>query len=77
MDLVCVAPNFIERKNHFFDGLYEILKKDPNVTKINKIEISYNPIIKLDYSSTHYFIYFSIRLSSRYKFCIDQQRYYS
>lgn len=49
MDLVCVAPNFIERKNHFFDGLYEILRRDPNITKINKIE-SFNPIIKLEYS---------------------------
>jgi poly(A) polymerase len=54
LDLICVAPAFLDRKMHFFKGLYEVLESQPYVTKINKIEASANPIIKLYYKGTFY-----------------------
>ncbi len=47
VDLVCLAPNFIDRKKHFFKGLYERLEQNGEVTQLNPIEQTENPIIKL------------------------------
>ncbi len=49
IDCVCVAPHNITREKHFFKDLYEKLKTELVLDKLNKIEQAYAPIINLVY----------------------------
>ncbi|KAI7880776.1 polymerase [Lichtheimia hyalospora FSU 10163] len=48
IDAVCICPRHITR-DHFFDGVCDILEKDPEVTQFTAIKESYVPIIKLKF----------------------------
>ena len=53
IDTVCVVPNFINREDHFFIDLYELLKSTPKVSEINCIKNAAVPIIKMVFDSIH------------------------
>lgn len=49
IDVLCVAPRCVERKEHFFDLLVNILKKEREVTEICDVKDAYVPVIKMKY----------------------------
>ncbi|KAM3131565.1 hypothetical protein pb186bvf_016349 [Paramecium bursaria] len=59
IDLICVAPSTIDRHQHFFQGLYNILMNTKGVEQINKIESTTNPIIKMIFKGLHIDINFA------------------
>ncbi|ORD93587.1 PAP [Enterospora canceri] len=48
IDLLCVVPRFVSRKE-FFDLFYEILKQEEQTGEITKAEDAYVPVIKMEY----------------------------
>ena len=53
IDTVCVVPNFINREEHFFIDLYEILKTTAKVNEINCIKNAAVPILKMVFDGIH------------------------
>lgn len=53
IDTVCVVPNFINREEHFFVDLYEILKTTAKVNEINCIKNAAVPILKMVFDGIH------------------------
>jgi len=53
IDTVCVVPNFINREEHFFVDLYEILKNTARVFEINCIKNAAVPILKMVFDGIH------------------------
>lgn len=49
IDLVCVVPHFINRDDHFFDGLSQKIQADPEVTGLSVRRTAKVPIITFDY----------------------------
>ena len=50
MDLLCVAPNHVQRSN-FFTTFLEVLRSQPRVSNLTPVEESFVPLIKLNYDS--------------------------
>ncbi len=49
LDFVCVVPNFIDRKSHFYESLRDILQSKEAVSNLQVISEAKVPIITFDY----------------------------
>lgn len=49
IDTVCLVPHYVDRDNHFFGRLVEILKKRKEVSEIFPIKEATVPIIKMKF----------------------------
>jgi len=47
IDALCIAPRHIERQKHFFGELFDILRKNPSVSKITEVKEAFVPVIKM------------------------------
>ncbi|CAK94195.1 unnamed protein product (macronuclear) [Paramecium tetraurelia] len=71
IDLICIAPEFIDRREQFFNGLFYLLSNEQGMEQINKIESTSNPIIKMIYKGFHIDINFAQLNSDRVPENID------
>ncbi|CAD8076463.1 unnamed protein product [Paramecium primaurelia] len=72
IDLICIAPEFIDRREQFFNGLFYLLSNEQGMEQINKIESTSNPIIKMIYKGFHIDINFAQLNSDRVPENIDE-----
>ncbi len=49
IDALCVVPRFVDREQHFFGTLLEVLKKHRDIKDLRAIKEAYVPIIKLKF----------------------------
>jgi poly(A) polymerase Pap1 len=49
IDVLCVAPKHVERNEHFFGELVNLLKNEREVTEICDVRDAYVPVIKMKY----------------------------
>lgn len=49
IDVLCVAPRHVERNEHFFGDLINILKNEREVTELCDVRDAYVPVIKMKY----------------------------
>ena len=52
IDVLCVAPRHVDRKDHFFEVLYKILQNNKEVQELCKVPDAKVPIIKMRYLRT-------------------------
>lgn len=49
IDVLCVAPQHVDRNKHFFGELVNILKKEKEVSELHDVKDAYVPVIKMKY----------------------------
>jgi poly(A) polymerase len=47
IDLLCVAPRHIDRNEHLFGELAQLLRNQHGVTELNEVREAYVPVIKM------------------------------
>jgi poly(A) polymerase len=62
IDVLCVAPNHVDRNENFFGELLEILKNEREVSELCDVRDAYVPVIKMKYCGIHIDLLFA-RLS--------------
>lgn len=50
IDVLCVAPDYVDRNKHFFNDLLNIFKSNTDITEICDVQDAYVPVIKMKYS---------------------------
>ena len=73
LDLLCVGPLHVERKD-FFTSFYKVLSKLPNVTKLNAIENAFVPIITFSFDDVEIDLLFARLLCGEVAHDIDLMR---
>ena len=49
IDALCVAPKHVDREEHFFGSLYEILKEHPSVKNLYPVQKGFVPRIGMEF----------------------------
>jgi poly(A) polymerase len=65
IDTLCVVPMFVDRYEHFFGELLQILKSHPQITEINDIVDANVPVIKLKFKTIRIDLLFAAIASDR------------